>query len=282
MKELLRAVEHDECPTAILADWLEEHGDPRAAAVRERGPLAVLAMLAPDGRCPMKRIPHGSFWMSEDGKNAVKQVEIPTDFYLGVFPVTQGQWEAVMGKNPSWFSRGNWGKDKVKRISDADLKLFPVECVSWFDARLFLAKLNRRAPDSGWAYRLPTEAQWELACRNGATSKEDCSFKYYLDQPTNRLTVRQGNFGARPGRTCRVGRYPPNRLGLYDMHGNVWEWCADKWNPVGSHHVMRGDSWGSHAGSCAAAQRGSMQSVQRYLGLGFRLARVSLANVAGE
>ena len=127
---------------------------------------------------------------------------------------------------------------KVKDISDEELKLFPVERVSWDDAQEFIKKLNEKKRGSGWLYRLPTEAEWEYACRGGATSEEECSYHFYFDKPTNDLSSEQANFngnypfGKAPkgkylGRPTRVGAYPPNKLGLCDMHGNVWQWCAD-------------------------------------------------------
>ena len=114
--------------------------------------------------------------------------------------------------------------------------------MSWDDVQEFLQKLNAREKDSGWMYRLPTEAEWEYACRGGASSKEECSYHFYLDKPTNDLSSTQANFngnypdgGAAKGpyleRTTKVGSYQPNRLGLYDMHGNVWEW-SDTWRAL--------------------------------------------------
>jgi formylglycine-generating enzyme required for sulfatase activity len=229
-------------------------------------------------------VPRGTFWMSEDSQNAQRQVEIAHDFYLGVYPVTQEQWQAVMGINLSWFSRTGDGKDKVKNISDTDLKQFPVECVSWDDVQEFLNQLNAREKNSGWVYRLPTEAEWEYACRGGATPKQDCSFDFYFEQPTNDLSSHQANFhgnfpaGRAPKgpyleRTSKVGSYKPNRLGIYDLHGNVWEWCEDSVDG-GSRRVIRGGSWSDHAGNCRAACRNSLGPESRSNDLGFRLARV--------
>ena len=99
------------------------------------------------------------------------RVEVPHDFYLGAFPVTQEQWQAVMGSNPSWFARGGGGADKVKGIADADLKRFPVEQVSWNDCQAFLMELGQ---EERKFYRLPTEAEWEHACRAGTTTPFSC------------------------------------------------------------------------------------------------------------
>ena len=200
-------------------------------------------------------------------KHGDRQVTIPHEFYLGVFPVTQAQWQAVMGNNPSHFSDGGD---------------FPVEQVSWEDAQQFIAKLNARESGSGWLYRLPTEAQWEYGCRGGLSSKEECAHHFYFDRPGNALSSTQANFngnhpegGAAKGpylqRTSKVGSYKPNRLGLYDMHGNVWEWCEDV---AGSARVVRGGSWDSSGSYCQAAYRNSCAPADRDDDLGFRLARV--------
>src|SRR5262249_55726862 len=143
------------------------------------------------------RVPRGKFWMGGGGgKAGDRQVDIPQDFYLGVHEVTQGQWQALMGNNSSWFSRTGDGKDPVKDIPDAALRRFPVESVSWEDAQEFIKQLNAREKNQlgEWVYRLPLEAEWEYACRGGASSKEDCSFDFYLDRPTNDLSSEQANF----------------------------------------------------------------------------------------
>src|SRR5262249_35156605 len=153
-----------------------------------------------------------------------KKTEIKEDFEIGLHPVTQGQFQAVMGWNPSHFSRTGAGRNDVKNISDEELKLFPVESVLWHDAQEFIKKLNDR-DGRRWLYRLPSEAEWEYACRGGATTEKECSFTYYFDKPTDVLSPEQANFHddmpprrKSPGRTTRVGAYPPNRLGLCDMH----------------------------------------------------------------
>jgi formylglycine-generating enzyme required for sulfatase activity len=227
-------------------------------------------------------VPKGSFWMGDGaGKPGDRQVQIAQDFYLGAYPVTQGQWQAIMGSNPSWFSRTGNGKDKVKDISDADLKQFPVEQVSWDDAQEFIRKLNQRQKAvRGWVYRLPTEEEWEYACRGGASSREDCSFDFYLDRPTNDLSSTQANFNgnfpagsAAKGpwleRTAKVGSYQPNRLGIYDLHGNVWQWTASVADSV---RVVRGGCWADDGSSCRAAFRSGDPPSRRRHYLGFRLA----------
>ena len=219
-----------------------------------------------------------------------KQVQIPRDFYIGIFPVTQGQWRAIMGVNPSWFSRGGaaglkdglgpslllpWpagyfshsgaGADKVKGISVGDLNQFPVESVSWLDVQEFLKRLNTLEKASGLLFRLPAEAEWEYSCRGGASSPADCAFDFSFTQPTNDLSCEQANFnGNYPAGSAskgtylehptKVGSYQPNRLGIYDMHGNVWEWCQDCVGSRGSARIIRGGSWFNYGFFCRSCE----------------------------
>jgi formylglycine-generating enzyme required for sulfatase activity len=203
-------------------------------------------------------VPRGTFWMGD--RRRQRQVEIPREFYLGSFPVTQGQWQAVMGRNPSWFSRSGGGDNMVEGIADADLSQFPVEGVAWCDVQEFLSRLNAREKDRGFLCRLPDEAEWEYSCRGGATSKEGCAFHFYFSQPTNNLSYEQANFGGgrRAGslkRTSKVGSYQPNRLGIYDMHGNVSELCEDPCQARGSALWLRGGGWNYSADTCRASAR---------------------------
>src|SRR5262249_42671475 len=141
----------------------------------------------------------GTFYMGWDGDKVGVETEIKEDFEIAVHTVTQGQWQAVMGNNPSYFSRQGGGKDKVKNIPDAELKQFPVEQVSWDDVQAFLKKLNEKENGRGFFYRLPTDVEWEYACRGGATSESECSYHFYFAKPTNDLCSTQANFhGAVP------------------------------------------------------------------------------------
>jgi formylglycine-generating enzyme required for sulfatase activity len=217
-------------------------------------------------------IPPGKFTMGspkdEKGRNKdeeQREVEIKKAFHLGIHEVTQEQFEKLMGFNPSYFSaratgkKGadyeSWskpggGKDKVKGLgSTSD---FPVENVSFGEAVEFCKNLSALPPErkAGRSYRLPSEAEWEYACRGGAA----CTQVFHFG---NSLSSEQANFrgtmpfgGAAKGpwleRTCKVGSYQPNAFGLYDMHGNVWEWCMDSYEYEGDRgfRVWLGGSWG--------------------------------------
>jgi formylglycine-generating enzyme required for sulfatase activity len=228
------------------------------------------------------RLPKGTFYMGWDGQKKGVKTEIPEDFEIAVHTVTQGQWQAVMGNNPSAFSRQGANQGSVSGISEEELKLFPVEMVSWDDAQEFIKKLNEKERRRGYWYRLPTEAEWEYACRGGAVSEEECSYDFYFDKPTNVLSSEQANFngnfplgkppkGKYLGRPTQVGSYPPNKLGLCDMHGNVWQWTSSS---QGSDRVCRGGRWDFPGNYCRAAFRSWSSPMFRYSHLGFRLARV--------
>ncbi len=188
-----------------------------------------------------------------------------------------------MGTNPSDFSRFGGKRDLVKDISEEELKLFPVELVKWGQVMTFINTLNEREQGRGWRYRLPTQAEWEYACRGGATSEEECSYQFYFAQPTNDLSSDQANFdgqhpvgGAPKGvflrRPTRVGAYPPNKLGLYDMHGNIWEWCFDH-KPPNYNFIGRGGSWSRGGHDLVASQHSTLPELERH-DIGFRLVRV--------
>lgn len=213
-------------------------------------------------------IPAGSFTMGSassevDRSSDERQVEVSLSqpFWLAKTEVTQAQWEAVMGSNPSEFKGPN----------------LPVENVSWEDAQAYLTKLNEKGvlPD-GWKFALPTEAQWEYACRAGEKG------------PYSGGTLDEvGWYGDNSGnQTHEVGQKKPNAWGLHDMHGNVWEWCADWYEDTlkggtdpagpssGVSRVYRGGSWSDVASRCRAAIRNRFDPGFRAYNLGFRPALV--------
>ena len=161
-----------------------------------------------------------------------------------------------------------------------------MENVSWNEAQEFIAKLNAREKEHGSVYRLPTAAEWEYACRGGPTSrKSDYGFDFYFDRPTNTLATDRANFDHKksPKRTCKVGSYPRNSLGFYDMHGNVWEWCSDEYpadpgDPTGTvQRVNRGGGWYSGPGYARASNVDGDPPTHRNWTIGFRLVRMPLA-----
>lgn len=212
-------------------------------------------------------------WFTPEGPQ--RRVTIGSDIYLGRYEVTQAQWQAVMGTNPSKFS---------------DCAQCPVERVSWNDIQEFINKLNAR--NDGYSYRLPSEAEWEYAARAGTTTP----FAF-----GSSLSSAQANFngdypygGAAEGeyliKTTPVGSFSPNAWGMYDMHGNVWEWCQDWYGEnyyssglaadppgpsSGTARVVRGGSWTNYAFFLRSALRNFNQPADRNGLIGFRLAAVS-------
>jgi serine/threonine protein kinase len=219
-------------------------------------------------------VPKGTSWLGDSGrKPGGSETEMRYDFYLGKYEVTQEEWEKVMGTSPSHFSREGRGKQTVKDVLDRDLRQFPVEKVSFEDAKQFLSRLNARDKQAGWVYRLPSEKEWEYACRGGPMANKDNSlFDYYFAGPSRILPADQANYRRTLNRTCPVGSYAPNRLGLHDMHGNVAEWCQDGSGP--HHHLVRGGSWRNDAGLCRATARTPVGNNDRHDDLGLRVARV--------
>ena len=262
----------------------------------------------------MARIPAGTFMMgslaTEPGRETNEtqhSVTLTKSFYMGKYPVTQAQYEAVMGSNPSSFTGNN----------------LPVEYVSWYDALVFCNKLSMmegltpaysidgKTDPAEWGavptgsnaiwdavtivsgstgYRLPTEAQWEYACRantttafNWGTNTIDSSKANYnaSNVDANNLTA-----GTYLGKTSEVGSYAPNAWGLYDMHGNVFEWCWDWYgsyssgaqtDPTGAvssgSRVLRGGSWNYFGRYARSARRDYDVPDRRRNDFGFRLVR---------
>ncbi len=245
---------------------------PEATPATEKGITNSIGM-------KLTLIPAGEFMMGSpdsalDASSAKPQhrVRITKPFYLGATEVTQGQYEKVMGSNPSRFKES--GPDA------------PVEQVSLEDAQEFCRKLSELAEEkkAGRRYRLPTEAQWEYACRAGNAEK------YCYGDDESRLGDYAWYSKNSDGKTHQVGQKKANAWGLYDMHGNVWEWCEDWYDgmyyadfptddptgpPGGSYRVHRGGGWNYFAWVCRSAARSNYGSPgYRDPDLGFRVALV--------
>lgn len=213
-------------------------------------------------------IPAGDFMMGTDNTNSDEwprhRVTIGHGFWMGIHEVTQAQWQQVMGENPSQFKGPN----------------HPVERVSWEDARDFLKRLNRLAATqlpADHQARLPTEAEWVYACRAGTQTEfwfgddpaELSKYGNFADaSEKTELSWRDMQHDDHFSGTAPVGSFPPNPWGLYDMHGNVWEWCEDWYGPYptnavtdplgpekGRRKVIRGGGWGVTAEDCRSANR---------------------------
>jgi formylglycine-generating enzyme required for sulfatase activity len=235
-------------------------------------------------------VPAGQFCMGAGPTDAAPRLnEVPArtvvltqPFYLGIQLVTQEQYWRLMTANPAYFQAdagGSWQH--------------PVETVTWHDANEFCRRLSEKpeARAAGRVYRLPTEAEWEYACRAGT----DTPFGVGAQ-----LTAAAANCAlnpeAPPDRTTAVGQYPANRFGLHDMHGNVWEWCADWYaanyyrsgperNPLGPPHgtqrVVRGGSFRHQPATCRAAYRNALWPHHRDRYTGFRVA-LSVSDPSSE
>ncbi|NQW03044.1 MAG: formylglycine-generating enzyme family protein [Acidobacteria bacterium] len=237
-------------PSAPQAQWT----DPITGMVFVQVPAGQFVMGSPPGEYmrEVQEVQHG--------------VTVPEPFWLGAVEVTHAQWTMVMSDNPGEFA----GQGET----------LPVESISWFQPHEFLGRLTERS--SGNRFRLPTEAEWKYACRAGTTSS-------YATGDT--LNPHQANFDATPattgeGKPTPVGSFAPNAWGLFDMHGNLWEWTADEHCPYPSEvgvdavascgsplKVIRGGSWyfGDDSARCALRYTHEPQDVGP--SLGFRVVR---------
>ncbi|NES04827.1 MAG: SUMF1/EgtB/PvdO family nonheme iron enzyme [Okeania sp. SIO2F4] len=199
----------------------------------------------------MVAIPGGTFIMgSPENEEGMRDTESPQHevtlqpFYMSKYPITQNQYQAIMGKNPSYFKGGNR----------------PVECVSWYDATEFCQKLSQK---TGKIYKLPSESQWEYACRAGTTTPF-----YFGETITTDLVNYNGNFtygnspkGKYREETTDIEIFPPNAFGLSDMHGNVWEWCADNWHRNYEGAPTEGSAWLENDDNSAVLRGGSWYGI---------------------
>ena len=221
----------------------------------------------------MVYIPPGTFMMGspakEKGRNSDEQqhkVTLSKGFYMGTTEVTQGQWRNIMGNNPSAF----------KNCGDG----CPVEQVSWSDVQDFIRRLNKREGTEKSKFRLPTEAEWEYACRAG------CKMRFCFGDSDSGLGEYAWYWDNSENMTHPVAQKKPNAWGLYDMHGNVWEWCQDRYSAYETDNVthskmpssvltrvIRGGGWRYFAGFCRSADRFRSTLNVRFSGIGFRLAR---------
>jgi formylglycine-generating enzyme required for sulfatase activity len=259
-----------------------------ASLVARFGPLPVTPVIHPSPRAlttirenlggwvslELIQLPAGQFMMgASDNDNEAHDHEKPQHlvtvkaFAIGKYPITQAQYKAVMGNNPSRFQGLFKGNSR-----------HPVESVSWDNAKDFCEKLSRK---TGKKYRLPSEAEWEYASRAGMTTR------HYFGNYANQLGDYAWFWDNSGRETHPVGEKKPNPWGLYDMHGNVWEWCEDTWhdnyrgapnngrawiNRGGGYRVLRGGCWIDYSRYCRLSSRGRLGSDIKYYRYGFRVA----------
>jgi serine/threonine protein kinase len=164
------------------------------------------------------------------------------DFYIGVYEVTHSDWDKVMGaeSNPGAFRRQGREPQRVADLTDEEIARLPVNALSLAQARRFVQRLNEKFPDPEWKYALPTPLQWEYACRGGPNRPPEADgASYILSKPTNVITTNDANILKKLERTMPVGSFPPNPLGLYDMHGNVAEYTVES-ETIRSFRLMGG------------------------------------------
>jgi formylglycine-generating enzyme required for sulfatase activity len=244
--------------------WFRDPGAPKQTNLSN----GLRFVLGPSWPTPpgMVLVPSGTFLMGSNAAGGapyyngveakpVHPVNISYCFWMGVTEVTQAQYASLMGTNPSAFQGGN----------------NPVERVSWFDAQAYCAALTAQQSaqanvPQGYQYRLPTEAEWEYACRAGTTTEFNVGSALFCNQAKHWYS-HHANSGCNSASTVSVGSYAPNAWGLYDTHGNVWEWCLDSWSYYsagtvtdpfvtgGANRVLRGGGWGGTSDVCRSGNR---------------------------
>lgn len=310
-----------ETPTAGDYMVIDLSGGPSASSY----PVSYLTSIPVGGwtdeykttKLVMRRIPAGTFTMGSpsgelgrESNETQHQVTLTKDFYIGVFEVTQKQWERVMGNWPSWFNNTTYRESRpVERVSCYEIRENPLPVISDYEkgsaispnwpqssqvhTDSFMGKLRARTGLT--TLDLPTESQWEYACRAGTTTALNSGQN--LTNPTNDPAMNvvgrywyNGGLGSSQGGntsvgTAKVGSYQANAWGLYDMHGNVGEWCLDWFgsypgtaeDPSGAGsgpvRMLRGGRWGTLAGFCRSARRDVSLPASRGSLIGFRPAR---------
>jgi uncharacterized protein (TIGR02996 family) len=301
LESLLSGLPDDPLTAFVVADYLEEQGDPRAEvlrlvctltrSVKVRGRAGLekrLRMLLYEHKIPpvaatmrlplsetvgltLAWIPPGTFRMgsprseanASDAEQPTHNVTLTRGFWVGVYLVTQAEWRAVLGDNPSQANQGD---------------RFPVDNVSWNDAKSFCEQASRQ---TGRHVRLPSEAEWEYACRAGTSTA------FHFGNAINHLANYETRDGEESG-TTEVGSFPPNGFGLYDCHGNLYEWVNDRYSrsyyqsspaidppgpegDEGDHRLLRGGSWYYGWSHCRSAYRIECSVNYGHFDQGFRV-----------
>jgi len=247
------------------------------AAAEARLPIEKKIDLGNEVNMVVVFVPAGEFEMGSpmeelkrDSDEAQHHIKLTKAFYIGKFEVTQIQYRVLVNDNPSKFGGDN----------------LPVDNVNWYEAMRFLKKLSDK---TGLKFRLPTEAEWEYACRAGTTTAFNTGTTIDSDLANYDATepYADGIIGKELKRTSKVGSYPANAFGLYDMHGNVWEWCSDIYDedyykvtplndPKGpaeqeGDRVIRGGAWNEEAYKCRSADRNDRGPKANQPTIGFRV-----------
>ncbi len=249
----------------------------KQAAEKANLPLEKKIEISSEVNMVVVFVPAGEFEMGSpmeelkrDNDEGQHHIKLTKPFYMGKFEVTQLQYREIMSENPSKFGGDN----------------LPVDNVNWYEAARFLKKLSDK---TGLKFRFPTEAEWEYACRAGTTTAFNTGTTIDSDFANYQATTPYANgiIGKDLERTTKVGSYAPNAFGLYDMHGNVWEWCGDFYdkeyykitptvNPQGPQvndgdKVMRGGAWNEKPYKCRSADRNNRGPKANQPVIGFRV-----------